>query len=227
MIKRITRFRLPKKVPFHAVVLTVAGLIVIVFAFVMEARANREDATISAVYTLTVQAEIESLDWIDQELLPISGFSRPGFPLEQVNGIVIHNIGNPGTTATQNRNFFANIEAAGGTPLSSQFIICLDGRIVQCVPVDEVAFASNHRNDDTLSIEVCHPDDTGRFTDESYAATIRLTAWLCKQFGLTSDDVLRHHDVLSTTDCPRYFVSNPDAWERFKSDVQRAIGELG
>jgi len=94
---------------------------------------------------------------------------------------------------------------------------------LQCVPVDEVAFASNNRNDDTLSIEVCHPDDTGKFNEETYAAVVKLTAWLCVRFGLTSQDVIRHHDVRDTTDCPRYFVNNPDAWERFRRDIQRAI----
>ena len=35
----------------------------------------------------------ETPDWITVELLPLNEFSRPGTPLEEVNGIVIHYVG--------------------------------------------------------------------------------------------------------------------------------------
>jgi len=206
------------------------GVLIIIFAFIMEAaRRDNEDIPVSvndpsqSMSESAIQRELDELAWVEQMLLPVNYFSRRGTTLEQVNAIVIHNIGNPNTTALQNRNYFANLEHTEERFASSNFIICLDGTIIQCVPVDEVAFASNQRNDDTLSIEVCHPDDTGRFTDESYAAVIRLTAWLCVRYGLTAGDVIRHHDAHPSTDCPRYFVLNPDAWERFKRDVQTEI----
>lgn len=60
----------------------------------------------------------------------------------------------------------------------------LDGEVIQCIPIDEVAYANAPRNDDTLSIEVCHPDDTGKFNDASYELVVKLTAWLCKQLKL-------------------------------------------
>jgi len=215
-------------IPPYLFILPILSLIIIIFAFITEARNNRQANTPDNIQPATdssVQADIYGLDWIVQELLPINRFSRPGTKLEQINGIVIHNIGNPGTTAMQNRNYFANVVPAQEIFISSNFIICLDGTIIQCIPVDEIAYASNERNDDTLSIEVCHPDDTGKFTEESYAATVRLTAWLCVQFDLTSNDVIRHFDVRGK-ECPRYFVVNEDAWERFKNDVQIMINEM-
>lgn len=36
------------------------------------------------------------------------------------------------------------------------------------MPLTEVAYASNSRNDDTVSIEVCHPDETGEFSQVTY-----------------------------------------------------------
>ena len=207
----------------------VVMLVVIVFAFVMEMRANQEVEALEAEPVpetkSAVQLEIEGLDWIEQNLLPINRFSRPGILLDAVNGIVIHNIGNPNTTALQNRNFFASLAEREDIFASSNFIVCLDGSIIQCVPVDEVAYASNHRNNDTLSIEVCHPDDTGRFTRESYVAAVQLTAWLCVRFGLTADDVIRHYDVQGK-ECPRYFVVNEDEWEAFKAEVTLEIRRI-
>jgi len=209
------------------IVSAAVGLAIIIFAFINEARANREADIPFADHALTrreVQAEIYRLNWVEQEYLPINPFSRPGTKLEEINGIVIHNIGNPNTTAMQNRNFFANLAVTEERHASSNFIVCLDGAVIQCVPVDEIAYASNQRNDDTISIEVCHPDDTGVFTKESYDATVRLTAWLCAKFWLTAEDVIRHFDVQGK-ECPRYFVENEDAWIRFKADVQKAIDE--
>ena len=170
-----------------------------------------------------IQDEINSLDWIDKEFIPLNEFSRPGILLEEINGIVIHFIGNPNTTAAQNRNFFANVAPAEGLHVSSNFIVGLDGEILQLVPVDEIAYASHHRNSDTLSIELCHPDETGEFTDETYASAVRLTAWLCMRFGLTADNVIRHFDVVRSDgtqkECPVYFVENEGAWEAFRDDV--------
>jgi len=219
-----------KKLPRSVIAVVVVGLLVIIFAFIMEARANREGGfanlgPLSVSAQSEVQAIIDELDWIEQDLIPINRFSRPGISLDEVNGIVIHNIGNPGTTAQANRNFFANLAITEERFASSNFIICLDGTILQCVPVDEIAYASNQRNYDTISIEVCHPDDTGRFTEESYDAVIKLTAWLCIMFGLTSDDVIRHADIIAT-DCPRYFTTNEGAWDQFRADVDNAIAEM-
>ena len=215
-----------KKTILTRITVAAAAAIVILFAYVWEtayqkpqeeSKENLPQREISVV-----QKELNKLDWVVPALLPINEYSRPGTLITEVNGIVIHNIGNPNTTAQQNRNYFANLAVTGERHASSNFIICLDGRILQCVPVDEIAHASNDRNADTLSIELCHPDDTGKFTEETYASAIRLTAWLCKQYKLTSADILRHFDVYEK-ECPRYFVTNEDAWETFKSDVAAAM----
>jgi hypothetical protein len=223
-----------KKLPWFRIALAAAAALVILFAFVWEASLGnrREQAETQARRNYPppersgVQDELNSLDWVYQDFLPINEFSRPGTLLDEINGIVIHFIGNPNTTARQNRNYFANLATTRLTHASSNFIVCLDGAIIQCVPVDEIAYASNARNADTLSIELCHPDETGRFTDETYASAVRLTAWLCVQYGLTSDDVIRHYDVIGKI-CPKYFVENEDAWDGFKADVDEAIEGLG
>ena len=218
-----------KSVPWLVIVLSGLGLAVILFAFFMENRNGGgpgRQAIAEPPTNSVVQAELNGLSWIERDFLPVNRFSRPGTVLESVDGIVIHNIGNPNTTALQNRNFFANVVPREQIFASSHFIICLDGSVIQCVPVDEIAYASNIRNADTLSIEVCHPDETGKFTDESYIAAVRLTAWLCIRYNLTSEDVIRHFDVVRESgpkECPRYFVVNEDAWEQFKADVQREI----
>lgn len=167
---------------------------------------------------VTVAVPEELPDWITEDLLPVNDWSRPGRAMTAVNGIVVHYTGNPGTTAAQNRNYFANLARSHETYASSNFVIGLEGEVLLCVPIGEVAFASNDRNDDTLSIEVCHPDDTGEFTPESYASLVRLVRWLAEFYGLDGEDVIRHYDIRGK-ECPRYFVQNPEAWEAFKTEV--------
>lgn len=152
--------------------------------------------------------------WVDRQLLPLNPYSRPGTPLEAVNGVVVHYTGNPGTTAAQNRSYFANLAVTHETYASSQFLIDMDGTVIQCVPVNEVAYCSSQRNNDTLSIEVCHPDETGAFTDASLAALTDLVQWACDTYDLERDQILRHYDVTGKV-CPKYYVDHPEAWEDF------------
>ncbi|MBR7093027.1 MAG: N-acetylmuramoyl-L-alanine amidase [Clostridia bacterium] len=152
------------------------------------------------------------------QLLPVNPYSRPGDKLTAVNGIVIHYVGNPGTSALQNRNYFAGLAESHATYASANFVIGLDGEILLCVPTDEVAYCSNHRNSDTLSIECCHPDETGAFTEATYRSLVRLASWLCKTYGLTQEQVLRHYDVTGKL-CPLYYVEHPDEWDAFRQAV--------
>ena len=160
------------------------------------------------------QAATSAPDWVDQQIIKVDGDSRRGVMLEGVRNIVIHYVGNPGTTAQQNRDYYAN----PSSDVSSHFVIGLKGEIIHCIPLHEKSSASNHRNKDTISIEVCHPDESGKFTDASYQSLVKLTAWLCETCDLDSDDIIRHYDITGKQ-CPLYFVTYKDEWENFKDSV--------
>lgn len=152
------------------------------------------------------------------KLLTPNEYSRPQTPLEKVNGVVIHYVANPGTTGWNNHKYFENLKDTHTTRVSSHFIIGLDGTIIQCIPLDEIAYASNERNEDTISIECCHPKEDGKFTKETYESLVRLTAWLAGEYNLKKDDIIRHYDVTGKI-CPKYFVDHEDEWEEFKENV--------
>ena len=167
--------------------------------------------------------EIELPPFVTEELLTVNPYSRPGEYLERVNAVVIHYVGNPGSTAEQNRSYFQGLADSGATSASSNLIVGLEGETLLCVPLGEIAYCSNSRNADTVSIEFCHPDDTGEPTPETYDALVRLTAWLCELYGLDpAEDVIRHYDVIGK-ECPRYYVRNEDAWLQFRQDVSAAM----
>lgn len=155
-------------------------------------------------------------DYVESALIRVDGASRRGVKLEGVNAIVIHYVANSGSTARQNRNYFDNPESE----TSSHFIVGLEGEVLLCVPLDEKSSASNERNADTISIELCHPDETGEFTEATCRRAADLCARLCEAFGLDPETALiRHYDVTGKL-CPKYFVEHVDAWEAFKAEVR-------
>lgn len=156
---------------------------------------------------------------LDVQLLTVNEYSRPGIPLEQVNGLVIHYTANPGTSAKDNRDYFEGLKNSHVTKASSHFIIGLDGEIVQCIPCNEWAYASNERNEDTISIECCIPDESGEFTRQTYDSLVELVSWLCFRYSLTEEDLLRHYDITGKN-CPKYYVEHEDAWDIFREDVK-------
>ena len=168
------------------------------------------------------QWQAEGAPYIDVELLTPNSYSRPQIPIEQVNYIAIHYTANPGSTAMSNRNYFENHATTQENKVSSHFVVGLEGEVVQCIPTSEMSYATNSRNVDTISIECCHPDETGQFNDATYSSAVKLTAWLCTRFGLDTDQVIRHYDVTGK-DCPKYYVENPDAWFRMKADIAAQI----
>ena len=174
-------------------------------------------------------AEVEAMipAWVTRDLLDVNEWSRPGDALKEVRGIVLHYVGNPSTTARANRNYFNSLgDGALGVYASSHFIVGLEGEVIQCVPMTEIAYASNNRNGDTVSIEVCHPDETGQYAPVTYRRVVELTAWLCREFRLDPlEDVIRHYDV-SGKRCPLYYVEHSDAWEALLRDVAEEVEAL-
>lgn len=158
---------------------------------------------------------IEIPEWIEQQYIDIGGSSRSGRSLEGVEDIVIHYVGNPESTAQGNRDYFNNSNSS----VSAHFVVGLEGEIIQCLPLNERSAASNNRNKDTISIEVCHPTETGEFTSETYDSLVKLTKWLCETCSLDENDVIRHYDVTGKL-CPLYFVNYEDAWNNFLKDVK-------
>jgi len=166
--------------------------------------------------------ELQTPEWVDVQYLDTdAGNARKGALLEEINGIVVHYVANPGTTAAQNRSYFNN----EGTKVNSHFIVGLDGEIIQCVPLWEQSVASNDRNIDTISIEVCHPDESGVFNDATYNALVKLCAWLSAECDFESENIIRHHDVTGKL-CPKYFVEDEAAWEAFKDAVMEEKKEM-
>ena len=178
---------------------------------------HKDAQTVSVDYTEYDVSKPE----IKQMLLTKNKNSRPGNTLSQVNGIVIHYTANPGTDAKANRDYFESRKDepdVSQNKVSSHFIIGLDGTIIQCIPLNEIAYASNDRNADTISIECCHPDKSGKFSDKTYKSLVNLSAWLCSKYRLGRKNIIRHYDVTGKM-CPLYYVKHDNAWISLKNNI--------
>ena len=214
--RRRKRRRLSKRGRYAAIV-GIAALVLFITLLVVAGirRQKAEKKTVSEKMYPDITFDVRFLD--------PNPFSRPQLALKKVHAIVGHYTANPGVDAVANRNYFNNLPKANErkqkkTYASSHFVIGLDGTIVQCIPLEEMAYASNNRNSDTVSIECCHKKENGKFTAQTQAALIQLCTYLCIKFDLTEENLIRHYDVTGKI-CPKYFVEHPDAWETFKKDV--------
>ena len=152
-------------------------------------------------------------------------YSRSGRKLTRVNEIVIHYVANPGSSAKNNRDYFDSLADKQDRYVSSHFVVGLDGEIIQCIPLNEVAYASNNRNGDTIAIEVCHQDKTGRFNRKTYRSVVSLAAYLCDMFQIDSSHIIRHYDVTGKL-CPLYYVENEDKWNKLKENIQKELDNI-
>lgn len=167
---------------------------------------------------------------ITDALLTPNKYSRPQIPLKSVKKVVLHYVGNPKSSAKANRNYFEN-QKSGGRYVSSHYIVGLEGEILRCVPENEVAYCSNQANTYSISIECCHPDAAGKFTDATTASAAELCAYLLKKYGLSVDDLIRHYDVTGKQ-CPLWFVPTKyqteavanARWAGFKALVSEKMG---
>jgi N-acetylmuramoyl-L-alanine amidase len=172
---------------------------------------------------------------IQEKILTVNQFSRPGIPLQKIKGIVIHWVANPGTTALQNRNYFESLKGQnpkGDQKLlrwaSAHFVIGLEGEVIQCLLENEVGYhvgaqtytprslkeLSNYPNNCTLGIELCHTNWEGEFTEKTLAAAKMLLLELCERYTLGMGNIYRHFDITGK-ECPRYFVQHADKWAKF------------
>jgi len=137
---------------------------------------------------------------------------------------------------------------------SAHYIIGLKGEGIQVIPEEEIAYHCGSTRLDpasgmvytniarakfgtkycvrlspnfvTIGIELCHTDWLGTFTPETYSAAVALCAELLKKYNLTTDDLLRHYDIVGWKDCPKWFVNKPDEWAVFKRKVEIRKEEL-
>lgn len=184
-------------------------------AFAENVYQKKENLTIEDIFSALKEEGISCT----QDFLTVNEYSRPGDKLKKVNNIFVHYTANPATSAAQNRSYFENLAETHETSASAHFIIGYEGELIQCIPLEEIAYAVAKRNEDSISIECCYLDEDGEFTRETYTTLVHFTAWLLKKYGLEAEDLRRHYDEGGKA-CPKYYVENEEEWWGFVREVR-------
>ena len=178
---------------------------------------------------------------IKKDLLEINPFTRPGCQLLSVRKIVLHYVGNPGTTARQNVNWIKSLKNQDPTDgiddkYASAHYFVDDKEIIQVIPDDERAYhvgakeyteyglsISSYPNARTIGIEFCHPDENGKPNYCTYKHIIELCKHLCSHHHLNPMEDITTHHAITGKDCPRYYIKTPTEFFRLKDDVKRGL----
>ena len=159
---------------------------------------------------------------IREQLIRINPYSRPGTKIRPTK-VIVHYVGNPGSTAQNNRDYFDNLATTHATYVSAHYVVGLQGEVIRCIPEDEISYGASEGNKYGINIEVCHPDKTGKFSAVTEEALAELAADICKRRGFDpGKDVIRHYDVTGKK-CPLWYVEHPEAWLTFRERVRALV----
>lgn len=161
---------------------------------------------------------------VQEKYLTLNPYSRSGEKQNKIENKIVHWVGNAGSSAIANRNYFENLKNTHKTSASAHYIIGLEGEIIACIPEDEVAFHSGSysMNRKSIAIEVCHPDWEGKFNEKTYASLIWLLCDIDKRYGLNPTSTIRHFDVTGKI-CPKYYVEHDEEWQKLKQDENNEL----
>lgn len=166
---------------------------------------------------------------IEKLLLPPKSLNRPGTKLKDSKIIVLHYVGNPMSTPEQNILFWKNRKDYG----SAHAVIGLDGRIVQAIPFDEVAYHAgtsgptkykntngelylpDNANNYSIGIELCHTAWESGYTEETTNSLKSLLKDLSSEFSY----VATHFDITGKL-CDYYFMTHHDELVELANDCQ-------
>lgn len=167
-------------------------------------------------YTITA-------DYIDK------GNARSGQKINNVQFIVSHDTGNPGSTAYGNRNYFQNTQ-----PSASAHTFIDDRYILEIIPLNEKAWhvrynvsTDNQRfgddaNDAAIGVELCWGGEID--FNKAYDRYTWYHAYLCDRFNLNPQKHIIAHSKLDParrTDPQNALHRYGISWEKFINDVEQ------
>jgi N-acetylmuramoyl-L-alanine amidase CwlA len=167
--------------------------------------------------------------WRD-DFIRINQYSRPGSSLTAVRKIILHYTANPGASASNHQRYFNNLTdryASAHLFVDKIEAICI-------IPLNEVSYQANdgsyrgvealkpNANFLSVGVEMCQEPD-GSFHPDTVTRAVQVCADLCRKFGLSASDIVRHYDVTHKY-CPGPYVDNAALFTAFKNRVGDVLG---
>lgn len=137
-------------------------------------------------------------------------------------GIVVHNTGGTASAVDEAAYMVGNDSATG-------FHVVIDeDYAVECIPFGRNAFhagdgSTGYANRNLIGIEIARSNDMSSDKySKAEANAVEYIAWVCVQYGWTSDQ-LNQHNWYSNTNCPHRLEPH---WATFCSQVDARIVEI-
>ncbi len=129
---------------------------------------------------------IEMPNWVDEQLLTVKPiFQDRGRNIPVINGIVIHLCGKSWDDGTAEPMIILrgmkDQSGSNTVSVSSNFVIGLDGEIIECVPVGERHYAPMRGMRTPFRLSAAIRAARRKVHRRDYDSLVKLTAWLCKQ----------------------------------------------
>ena len=148
---------------------------------------------------------------------------------QPVRYIVMHYTANNGDTARNNCDYYHRV---GGLQASAHYF-CDEHGAMQSVRECDTAWHCGARaywhpecrNANSIGIEMCsrkRADGSYYIKPETVANAAALAKDIMQRYGIDTDHVLRHYDVVSKR-CPAMWVDDESAWVRFKRLVMEVM----
>lgn len=162
------------------------------------------------------------------------GNSRPGSRLSKVRFIVAHDTGNPGSNAIGNRDYFQET-----MPKSSAHTFVDDQRIIEMIPIDEVAYHVRYSvptdnelygynaNSAAIGVELCYGGNVSFW--DAYTRFAWYHAYLCQVYGLNPKTAIVSHkrlDPARKIDPESVLKNQGITFAQFLNDVYRMYVSL-
>lgn len=175
---------------------------------------------------------------IEQKLVKVNKYSRPGIKQLAIRAIVVHWTANYGASAMNHYNYFNN--GGGGRYAGCHYFVDKE-RILLIVPENEVCYHANENgrcnisylkglksgsyvgqaNVATIGIEMC-VEKNGSYHPETLKKTKWLIRHLMNKYKLGLDRVIRHNDITGKA-CPGNLLTSA-SWNNFKAGIPATTG---
>lgn len=159
---------------------------------------------------------------LSQMWLPESKYGlKASYPMTP-QGIVVHNTAGASSARTEATNMLNNNSAV------SYHVIADESEVIELVPFSRNCWhagdgSNGFANRNLIGIEIARSMDYGDDKyDRAEANAVEYLAWVCVQYGWTSEQ-LHQHNWYSDTLCPHRLK---DHWNTFKRKVDERIAEI-
>jgi hypothetical protein len=176
-------------------------------------RLTPRDVEVPTVVTARVRADYPRATWVGTNGNNFTGSNRGR---SAISKIVIHIAEGSVSSAV---NWFKNPDANA----SAHYIVGDEGRVVQCVRDENIAWHAANWTYNKRSIGIEHggyASNSKAWTDAKYRASAKLAAYCCRKYGIPVDNnhFVLHRDVPGVNKtCPGYYFR----LGKYKNLVQR------